>query len=139
MPTESRNQKLKRLKFCRKIRESLFVREERCRDNLRKVRERLREEESAPTDVAEMATRNSIQEMLTQAVDSAEQELSGIRAVRVRFNNRAYGRCENKDCGIEIPLKRLEASPFTRFCVQCQEQAEYLERFPGSNISAMAT
>lgn len=33
-----------------------------------------------------------------------------------------YGHCE--DCGENIPLKRLQAIPFTPYCINCCEQRE---------------
>ena len=43
-----------------------------------------------------------------------------------RFEAGTYGVCEN--CGTHIPLPRLEAEPFARLCVPCQENAEAVEK-----------
>ena len=43
-----------------------------------------------------------------------------------RFEEGTYGVCES--CGSHIPLPRLEAEPFARRCVLCQEQAEAVDQ-----------
>ncbi len=40
-----------------------------------------------------------------------------------------YGECEN--CGEEIGLKRLEARPVARLCIECKSEQEKLERSMG--------
>lgn len=43
-----------------------------------------------------------------------------------RLDEGTYGICE--DCGAQISPERLKAVPFARRCVNCQRQAEILER-----------
>ena len=43
-----------------------------------------------------------------------------------RFESGTYGACEN--CGVEIPLNRLKAEPFARYCVSCSSKFEALDR-----------
>jgi DnaK suppressor protein len=43
-----------------------------------------------------------------------------------RFEEGTYGVCEG--CGTHIPLPRLQAEPFARLCVPCQQQAEAVEQ-----------
>ncbi len=42
-----------------------------------------------------------------------------------RLEAGTYGACER--CGAEIPLDRLKAEPFARYCVPCLNQIEALE------------
>lgn len=43
-----------------------------------------------------------------------------------RFEAGTYGVCES--CGTHIPLPRLEAEPFARLCVPCQEKTEAVDQ-----------
>jgi DnaK suppressor protein len=49
-------------------------------------------------------------------------ELREIAAARERLDDGSYGRCI--DCGVDIPLARLEAQPWASRCVACQEKHE---------------
>jgi DnaK suppressor protein len=43
-----------------------------------------------------------------------------------RFEEGTYGVCEG--CGTHIPLPRLQAEPFARLCVSCQEKTEAVDQ-----------
>jgi RNA polymerase-binding transcription factor DksA len=75
------------------------------RENLRARIKTLRSESSADL------------EMRTSLIDCAEQELFQIDRALARANQGEYGICSN--CGESIPLVRLEAVPFTVYCVDC--------------------
>lgn len=47
----------------------------------------------------------------------ARQHLDEVDAALRRVESGDYGVCEN--CGRDIPLARLEARPFARYCVDC--------------------
>jgi DnaK suppressor protein len=49
-------------------------------------------------------------------------ELAAIDAALERLAQGLYGQCS--DCGIDIPLARLEAYPMALRCVDCQTRAE---------------
>ncbi|MFA7665484.1 MAG: TraR/DksA C4-type zinc finger protein [Burkholderiaceae bacterium] len=69
---------------------------------------------------------------LAQAVISSEVDLSealrdidewrALRGAIRRIEEGAYGYCT--DCGIEIPLARLQAQPVALRCIDCQTRAE---------------
>ena len=48
--------------------------------------------------------------------------LEEVRDALLRLDRGEYGRCI--DCGREIELERLEAVPWTRHCIECQEKLE---------------
>lgn len=57
-----------------------------------------------------------------------EHETAAIRAIDValtRIENGVYGECA--DCGVDIPLERLQASPQSLCCIKCQEKRELAE------------
>lgn len=57
-----------------------------------------------------------------------EHETAAIRAIDValaRIENGIYGECA--DCGVDIPVERLQASPQAFCCIKCQEKRELAE------------
>jgi len=50
------------------------------------------------------------------------ERLRNIEDALDRLEEGTYGYCE--DCGRPIKLERLKVLPFTKYCVQCQEQRE---------------
>jgi DnaK suppressor protein len=55
-----------------------------------------------------------------------EHELAAIRTIDLalkRIETGVYGDC--MDCGVEIPLDRLQASPMSLRCIACQEKLEH--------------
>ena len=55
--------------------------------------------------------------------------LSKINTALEKIRDGDYGECEN--CGEEIGLKRLEARPVARLCIDCKSEQEKLERSMG--------
>jgi DnaK suppressor protein len=54
-----------------------------------------------------------------------------------RLEAGTYGVCES--CSAEIPLARLKAEPFARYCVPCLNQMEAVERAEGRGHSIPPT
>jgi DnaK suppressor protein len=57
-----------------------------------------------------------------------EHESAAIRAIDAALNrieSGGYGECV--DCGVDIPLARLQASPQSLRCIACQEKHEQSE------------
>ncbi|MCD6454044.1 MAG: TraR/DksA family transcriptional regulator [Candidatus Aminicenantes bacterium] len=48
--------------------------------------------------------------------------LKDIEDALRKIEEGTYGKCE--ECGADIPLKRLNAVPWTRYCVVCAERLE---------------
>jgi RNA polymerase-binding protein DksA len=61
-------------------------------------------------------------EMEVAMVMRESQELQEIEAALARIGDGSYGSCS--DCGEEIGLARLKASPAARRCLPCQEKYE---------------
>lgn len=49
-------------------------------------------------------------------------ELEQIEAALKRIKNGDYGNCDM--CGITIPIGRLKAKPFARYCTECRQAYE---------------
>lgn len=51
-------------------------------------------------------------------IDQLQGTLAEVEDALSRMEAGTYGKCEV--CGVEIPLRRLEARPHARRCIQCQ-------------------
>jgi len=55
-------------------------------------------------------------------VSNKQEMLWEIDGALDRIEEGSYGECES--CGVRIPLKRLNAKPFARYCIKCAEKLE---------------
>ena len=51
------------------------------------------------------------------------EELKQIEEALKKINNGSYGVCDM--CGVTIPLGRLKAKPFAKFCTECRTVYEH--------------
>ena len=56
------------------------------------------------------------------ANDYAERDLHERLRGRVQYQGQSQKECD--DCGCEIPMRRREAVPGVRLCIDCQEVEE---------------
>jgi RNA polymerase-binding transcription factor DksA len=80
------------------------------------------------------------EERIRDAVRHAEKErdlaeLREIEAARERLMQGRYGECT--ECGIDIPLARLEARPSAARCVPCQQKLEQMRHAGGRMLSGL--
>jgi DnaK suppressor protein len=73
-------------------------------------------------DIVDRANNSYNRELMFSLSDSERQMLLHVEDALRRIDDGAYGRCSN--CGQEINMLRLQAVPWTRFCINCQELAE---------------
>lgn len=73
-------------------------------------------------DIVDRANNHYNRELMFSLSDGERQRLLQIEDALRRMDEGAYGRCGN--CGGAINPKRLEAVPWTRFCIDCQELVE---------------
>ena len=73
-------------------------------------------------DIVDRANNSYNRELMFSISDSERQLLLQIEDALNRMNVGTYGRCTN--CGNTIHPLRLEAVPWARFCIDCQELAE---------------
>jgi len=72
---------------------------------------------------ADDATEVLDQTVNQSAYQAAQGRLRDVEDALARYEAGTYGICEN--CGQEIDIARLEAIPYTRFCLRCAEQRDY--------------
>ena len=73
-------------------------------------------------DLADKAASAYSKELNFSLSDGERNLLMLIEEAFNRMNDGAYGTCTN--CGATIGEKRLQAVPWTPFCIDCQEQQE---------------
>jgi len=73
-------------------------------------------------DPIDQASQSLDKEILFEVSDNDYKMLDQIEATLRRMEKNLYGCCQS--CGKTIPLKRLRALPFARYCVNCQSSNE---------------
>lgn len=75
-----------------------------------------------PMHLADLGTDAFEQEMSASLLTNARQLQIEVAAALDRYEQGRFGSCEQ--CGREIGEARLQALPYTRYCVDCAQHAE---------------
>ena len=73
-------------------------------------------------DVADRAASSYNKEFFFSQSNNERQLLQMVESALGRIREGVFGECIH--CGDEINAKRLEAVPWTRYCIACQEKLE---------------
>ncbi len=73
-------------------------------------------------DIADHASSSYQKEFLFAQSNNERRLLQMVERALFRISEGAYGECEQ--CGNEINERRLEAVPWARHCIACQERLE---------------
>ncbi len=73
-------------------------------------------------DIADRAANSYNKEFLFSQSNNERQLLQMVDSALARIREGSFGQCIS--CGEEINPKRLEAVPWTRHCIECQEKLE---------------
>jgi DnaK suppressor protein len=73
-------------------------------------------------DVADLAVLSYQKELIFSQGTSGHRQLRLVRLALGRVQDGSFGECQH--CGSEIGPKRLEALPWTPYCIDCQEKIE---------------
>jgi DnaK suppressor protein len=73
-------------------------------------------------DIADRASSSYQKEFLFHQSNNERQLLQMVEGALSRIREGSFGECIS--CGNEINPKRLEAVPWTRHCIECQEKLE---------------
>lgn len=79
-------------------------------------------DEEVTQDVADKAANSYTKEFLFHQSDDQRRILQLVREALGRLENGSYGLCVA--CHEEVESKRLEAVPWARHCIECQEKQE---------------
>ena len=72
--------------------------------------------------MADMGSDQYEQDFSLSLMANEEEVLEQIEAALVRIAEGTYGVCE--ECGSKIPKMRLNAIPYTAYCVKCAEMVQ---------------
>lgn len=81
-----------------------------------------RKQSSATGDSADAAFDSSGEEIASQLAELEAKELAQVERALRRLKQGTYGKCEV--CVTKIPVARLNALPFSTFCIKCQREME---------------
>jgi RNA polymerase-binding transcription factor DksA len=77
---------------------------------------------SMPIHMADIGTDNFEQEFTLSLLQNEESVLKEIASAFDRLDRGSFGKCE--ECSQAIPKPRLDALPYTRYCVGCARKLE---------------
>ncbi|PYP89789.1 MAG: RNA polymerase-binding protein DksA [Candidatus Angelobacter sp. Gp1-AA117] len=105
------------------FRKKLEERQQALRKTVSRTEEdgRTADQDSAQ-DIADRAASSYTKEFLFSVSNNERQLLQMVETALQRIREGSFGECVN--CGSEINPKRLEAVPWTRYCIACQEKLE---------------
>lgn len=110
----------KRLDYYKK---KLLARREELLKTIARTEEEGRQADDDPTvDLADKAANSYTKEFLFGMTNTDRALLNQIDFALKRIQEEEYGTCMN--CEEEMQQKRLEAVPWARHCINCQEKAE---------------
>jgi DnaK suppressor protein len=78
--------------------------------------------DASAADIADRAASSYTKEFLFHQSNNDRQTLQMVDGALARIREGVFGQCIS--CGEDINAKRLEAVPWTRFCLECQEKME---------------
>ncbi len=73
-------------------------------------------------DIGDMSSNSYSQEVLMNLSETQRGRVRDIDAALERMDQGEYGLCAG--CEEEIPLRRMEVRPFSRYCVDCKSEVE---------------
>lgn len=117
-------------KLLEEKRDELLARSQRTADEGREV------QPEGGEDYVDDAVSHYTREFLLSLSDLERRQLMEVEEALVRLREGTYAECLM--CGDEIGDKRLEAIPWARYCVNCQELAEREELAERSNLRDIA-
>ncbi len=118
---------MKLLSMDKKKLESFKKRLETRQQELRRMVSRTEQDgrtidEDSAQDIADRAASSYTKEFLFHQSNNDRQLLQMVENALSRIREGSFGECIS--CGKEINAKRLEAVPWTRHCIECQEKLE---------------
>jgi DnaK suppressor protein len=79
-------------------------------------------DEEATQDIADKAANSYTKEFLFYQSDESRRVLQLVNEALDRVKDGTYGQCVA--CQAEVQQKRLEAVPWARHCIECQEKQD---------------
>jgi DnaK suppressor protein len=92
----------------------------RLRDEMSSSLDAIREEVHVPGEDNQEPSEGLDKELALEATQAGIHDL--VVAALQRIEDGTYGRC--LDCGADIPDERLNAVPYTEYCIRCERRHE---------------
>jgi RNA polymerase-binding transcription factor len=89
---------------------------------LTSAEQEMRANSARQADSADQAAAEYERQTLAHKADVARQTITRLTDALKRIRQNNFGECAQ--CGAEIEVKRLEAVPWARYCLECQEARE---------------
>ena len=102
-----------------RFKESLQMRQTELRRSLSQMEQERHALEPSAKDEGDRATTSQAREVLFRQTSHDRSLLADLEEVLARVDAGTFGECLN--CGQVIGIKRLEAIPWVRYCINCQE------------------
>jgi DnaK suppressor protein len=117
-----------------RLRRFLEIHREEALRSLSRLEDETRGVDSGyPQDVADLCITSLSKESLFQRTSARRRLLRLIEAALARIQQGTYGICAY--CGDQINARRLDALPWTQYCLRCQQASEReLEDEPSSEL-----
>jgi DnaK suppressor protein len=109
-------------KKVQQFKETLEARMVECERVLANAEEETRANSARQADSADQAAAEYERQTLAHKADVARQTITRLTDALKRISQGNFGECAQ--CGAEIEVKRLEAVPWARYCLKCQEARE---------------
>lgn len=78
--------------------------------------------DSHPSSIEDAAPDNSLKEEILRRLSQYRSRLQLVEVALEGIRSGTFGTCA--DCGAAIGTRRLQAVPWTSYCIQCQERLE---------------
>jgi RNA polymerase-binding transcription factor len=105
-----------------RLRKTLTTRRQELQATLSRIQQELRASTTPHADAADQAVASYDKNALHQQAELANSQMRLLDDALRRIDAGDYGECVM--CGKEISIARLEAIPWARYCVECQEFQE---------------
>lgn len=106
----------------KRFQERLLNLQSRVRDEIEQLQETMREDQIPPGE-HEQFPKPTDDPHKAITLDQNEEKISReIAAALERIENGTFGTCV--DCGAELSAERLEAIPYTPYCIHCEQKHE---------------
>lgn len=80
---------------------------------------------NVPLHMADVGTENYDQEFTLGLIENEQETLEQIQDALTRIEAGTFGRCQ--ECSAPIAKPRLQALPYTRYCIECARKLESRE------------
>ncbi len=118
-----------------RFRQSLLAQEKELEQRMSTVVEQGRETSAETTqDVADQAVSSYQKEILFTRGSHEHVQLQHVRQALARLQGGTFGICSR--CEQPIGAKRLEALPWTPYCISCQEELEQQQAGDGERLAS---